>query len=319
MKAMTAFVILHYRAIDTTINCVNSIKALMGEKHIIIVDNASPDGTGKKLLERYAGDSGVTVILSEKNEGFARGNNIGTLHACRNLEADFAVVLNNDVEIPQADFIPKLHEIYTEHPFDLLGPDIVSVFSGIHQNPKYMRGCNLQSVQKKQEYVRRSQNPLFMLLSSGEKVNPAYWRTLQRRRRAKQGIDSSLPAEGVVLHGSCVVFSKRYLEDHPEPFYPKTFMYYEMEILEWLCRQEGRVMRYDPAVSVLHYQYVSSKMEYRSIIRRSKFVASCLSDSLKAAEELISAYETAEVPVQRAESHQFIPAAPARERVGSAL
>ena len=39
---MTAFVILHYRAIDTTRNCVKSIRALAGDKHIVIVDNASP-------------------------------------------------------------------------------------------------------------------------------------------------------------------------------------------------------------------------------------------------------------------------------------
>ena len=80
----------------------------------------------------------------------------------------------------------------------------------------------------------------------------------------------------------------------PEPFYPKTFMYYEMEILDWICRQEGSVVRYDPSISVLHYQYVASKMEYRSIVRRSKFVIDCLLDSLDAAEELILASETAE-------------------------
>ena len=31
---MTAFVILHYRAIDTTRSCVKSIRALAGDKHI---------------------------------------------------------------------------------------------------------------------------------------------------------------------------------------------------------------------------------------------------------------------------------------------
>lgn len=64
-------------------------------------------------------------------------------------------------------------------------------------------------------------------------------------------------------------------------------MYYEMEILEWRCRKEGKVVRYDPSVSVLHYQYVASKQEYKSIVRRSKFVMDCLMDSLTAAEELI--------------------------------
>lgn len=64
-------------------------------------------------------------------------------------------------------------------------------------------------------------------------------------------------------------------------------MYYEMEILEWLCRQDGSIIRYDPSISVLHYQYVASKQEYKSIVKRSKFVIECLLDSLTAAEELI--------------------------------
>lgn len=239
---MTAFVILHYRAIDTTRSCVKSIRALAGDKHIVIVDNASPDGTGKQLAEEFAASPDVTVLLHDKNDGFARGNNVGVRWVCAHLDADFTVVLNNDVEIPQHDFIPQIARIYAQHPFDLLGPDIVSVFSGIHQSPK-------------------------------------------------------------TLHGSCVIFSQRYLARHPEPFYAKTFMYYEMEILDWLCRQEGSVVRYDPSISVLHYQYVASKMEYRSIVRRSKFVIDCLLDSLDAAEELILASEPA-----KTEPHQPVSA-----------
>ena len=61
----------------------------------------------------------------------------------------------------------------------------------------------------------------------------------------------------------------------------------EMEILDWLCRKDKSVVRYDPSIEVLHYQYVSSKQEYRSIVKRSKFVIDCLLDSLTAAEELI--------------------------------
>lgn len=284
---MNAFVILHYRAIDSTNQCVDSIKRLEGDNHVVIVDNASPDGTGQRLLKQYAGDPKVTVLLNRENSGFARGNNLGVRYTWENLSPAFTVVLNNDVEIVQSDFSTRLAQIYQEHPFDLLGPDILSVFSGIHQNPKCMRGCTLESTRKKLEYVKRSQNPILMLLSSGEKYNPALWRAIQRRNRAKQNIDTSVPAEGVILHGSCVIFSARYIARHPEPFYPKTFMYYEMEILDWLCRREGCVTRYDPSVRVKHYQYVASKMEYRSIVKRSKFVAACLHDSLVAAEELM--------------------------------
>lgn len=286
---MTVFVILHYRAIAATRTCVERIRALEGVSHIVIVDNASPDGTGRLLAEEYAGEAQVTVLLNNENAGFARGNNLGIEWAVRNLSADFVVALNNDVEIWQKDFAVRIEEIYKEHPFDVLGPDIVSVFSGIHQNPKSFHGCTLESVRRKRANVKRSSNPILLLLSSGEKNSPAIWKRAQRRQRAKQKIDSSVPAEGIVLHGSCVIFSGRYLKGHTEPFYPKTYMYYEMEILEWRCRQEGSVVRYDPSISVLHYQYVASKQEYKSIVKRSKFVIDCLMDSLAAAEELILA------------------------------
>ncbi len=284
---MTAFVILHYRAIDSTVKCVDSIKNLKGDNEIIIVDNASPDGTGARLVEKYKEDNQVKVLLNPDNSGFARGNNYGTRYVMENMSPDYVVVLNDDVEIFQEDFSLKIDEIYKERPFDILGPDIVSVFSGIHQSPKRIKGYDLESLRKKQAYVRRSGNPIMLLLSSGEKNNPTIWRSAQRRARAKLNIDSTTPCEGVILHGACVIFSKDYMKKHPEPFYPKTFMYFEMEILEWLCRQEGALSIYDPRIKVQHYQYMATKLEYKSIVRRSKFVINCLSDSLKAAEELM--------------------------------
>ena len=232
------------------------------------------------------GEAFFTSQIKE-NSGFARGNNFGVHYGKCKLSPEFTVVLNNDVEILQKDFIQRIERIYRENPFDVLGPDIVSVFSGIHESPKMLKGFELDSVRRKMEYVRRSQKPVRLLLSSGEKNSPAIWRQAQRRRRAKQNIDSGLAAEGVVLHGSCVVFSKRYIEKHPEPFYCKTFMYFEMEILEWLCRQEGNIIRYDPSISVLHYQYVASKKEFRSIVKQSRFVCKCLLESLQAAEYLM--------------------------------
>ena len=271
---MTAFVILHYRAIDMTRICVERIRDLDGCNHIVIVDNASPNGTGAVLAKEYAGKGQITVLLNKENAGFARGNNLGIAWAKENLAAEFVVVLNNDVEILQKDFAVRIGEIYREHPFDVLGTDVLSVFSGIHQNPKSLKGCTLESVRSKQAKVKRSSNPVLLLLSSGEKNSPVIWKRVLRRQRAKQQIDSSAPA-------------KRYLEGHPQPFYPRTYMYYEMEILEWRCRREGNVIRYDPSVSVRHYQYVASKQEYRSIVRQSKFVMDCLMDSLAAAEELI--------------------------------
>ena len=127
----------------------------------------------------------MTVLLHGKNDGFARGNNVGTRWVREHLDADFTVVLNNDVEIPQHDFIPQIARIYAQHPFDLLGPDIVSVFSGIHQSPKTAARLHARE-RAAQACVRcAQQNPILLLLSSGEKNSPAIWRLVQIRNRKK--------------------------------------------------------------------------------------------------------------------------------------
>ena len=51
----TGFLILHYNATEITKKCVTSIQNLDGGKDtiIIIVDNASSNGSGQELLEEY--------------------------------------------------------------------------------------------------------------------------------------------------------------------------------------------------------------------------------------------------------------------------
>lgn len=44
---------------------------------VIIVDNASPDGSGAELQTRYVGNETVKVILSDENLGFGGANNLG--------------------------------------------------------------------------------------------------------------------------------------------------------------------------------------------------------------------------------------------------
>lgn len=290
---MTSFIILHYLAPETTLKCIDCIKRLDGEKNIVVVDNASPDGSGARLQAEFQGDPLVSVVLNPDNTGFAQGNNTGIRYAVRQFDPDYVVVLNNDIEIDQKDFCAKIEQTDREHPFDLLGPDIVSTYSGVHQSPKRLGGIDLQSVRKKIAYVKRSQNPILLLLSSGEKSYDALWRRVQRHRRKKTGIDFGKAHENVILQGSCVVFSRRFLASHPSPFWPGTFMYYEMEILDWFCRREGCVTRYDPSLRVRHHQNVSTGEQYRNIVRRSRFVMDCLLNSLCAAEKMMAAAEAA--------------------------
>lgn len=92
---LTSIIVLTYNGLRHTITCLDSIKANTPETHeIIIVDNASTDGTVEWLKE-HADDRGLRVIASKRNQGFAGGNNWGLALAA----GDVVVLLNNDVVV----------------------------------------------------------------------------------------------------------------------------------------------------------------------------------------------------------------------------
>ena len=76
---MFGFVVLHYMAYDMTVECVSTLIQHFGDQNIkiVVVDNASSNGSGKMLASKYQDDCRVEVILNPQNEGFARGNNVG--------------------------------------------------------------------------------------------------------------------------------------------------------------------------------------------------------------------------------------------------
>ena len=131
-----SFVILHYNALSDTIECIDSIKKCVGaDCAIVVVDNKSPNGTGAELEERYKGDAQVTVILNEKNEGFARGHNVGFRYAKENQNPDFIVMLNNDTLILQNDFAALVEKEYAQTQFAVLGPVIQTPHKPYSSNP----------------------------------------------------------------------------------------------------------------------------------------------------------------------------------------
>ena len=68
-----AFVVLHYMVKDITVKCVETIKERIDTENycIIIVDNASNNGTGVEITKKYENDKNVKVIINKSNLGFA--------------------------------------------------------------------------------------------------------------------------------------------------------------------------------------------------------------------------------------------------------
>lgn len=268
---MLSFVILHYQVLEETINCIQEIKnKIKNDYKIIVVDNCSPNGSGNKLKNMYKDDPFVKIILSNVNSGFAKGNNLGYRIAKAD-NPDYIIVMNNDVMIETENLLQKLNEIYAETNFDILGPDIYSTKTKLHQNPQ--RESNYKLDDLKQQYNKLlfknkfkfllKIKYLFGLNKAEEKQNPRF-----------ESIHFN-----VVLHGACYIFSKNFIQTHEDCFYNGTFMYYESYILHYLGSRENLTMIYHPEIKVLHHEDVATNGSYGSSYNKAVFVNKCLLDS----------------------------------------
>lgn len=107
MQGTVGIILVNYNGYEDTKECIESIKKNTYHNYkIIIVDNASPDGSGKLLDNEYSGDKDIIVILNRENAGFSEGNNIGLKYASEE-KLDYVLMLNNDT-IVDSDFLYKL-------------------------------------------------------------------------------------------------------------------------------------------------------------------------------------------------------------------
>lgn len=109
---MTFIIILNWNNASDTIDCLDSLSKInYQDKEIILVDNASTDGSLERIKSWCQSRSGLNKIhfmaLSE-NRGFAGGNNVG-IKLAMELKAEYVLLLNNDTLVP-VDFLNQLME-----------------------------------------------------------------------------------------------------------------------------------------------------------------------------------------------------------------
>ena len=278
---MVCFVILHYMALEETIQCVESIlNNIEGDKKVIVVDNCSPNNTGADLEKRYAGSGNVDVLQTGKNLGFAKGNNFGYGYAVQNYDPDFVVVMNNDMEIRQQDFISRMEKSWEEHRFAVMGPDIYSTKKKYHQNPQTRKMPTRKDLESSCRNLELK-DKLSFLIALKWKIYALMGRKPAEEKRAENYVDHVV--EDPLLHGSCYIFSRDFTVRHPqECFYPETFMYLEAEILCYQCRRDGEKMIYDPGLKVDHHEDVATDLEYHKQSRKSIFTITCMLQSTRA-------------------------------------
>lgn len=118
--ARASVVLLTYNGLDFTRACLESIvrNTLWPNLEIVIVDNGSTDGTPEHLRAFAREHERVKLILNDRNEGFARGNNRGLAAAT----GDYLVMLNNDTVVSRGWIGRLIRHLERDPSIGLIGP-----------------------------------------------------------------------------------------------------------------------------------------------------------------------------------------------------
>ena len=113
---MTSIVILTFNKISYTKKCIESIRKYTskGSYEIIVVDNASTDGTISWLKEQ----SDIITIFNKDNLGFPKGCNQGIEIA----QGSEVLLLNNDVIVTPKWLEQMLEALYSSEKIGAVGP-----------------------------------------------------------------------------------------------------------------------------------------------------------------------------------------------------
>lgn len=251
MKATirTSIVVLCYNGLEeTTRPCLDSIIANtpVGSYELIVVDNASADGTAQYLQSFAAQHAHVRIQLNDTNKGYAGGNNDGIKLA----QGQYIVLLNNDTLVPSG-WLNSLLKLFNEQPdVGLVGP--VTNSAGNEQRIE-LKGLNEKNFEEiAAAYVERQKEVWF----TTEKLGffcVAMRRTLPEKigyldekfgigmfedddyciRAKKAGFTLAVVEDCFVYHKGSVSFSKLSVESYRAQFEKNKAYFREKHGIEW--------------------------------------------------------------------------------------
>ena len=243
IESMIGIIILNYITWADTERCVRSILETESGReclyHIYIVDNASPDPAPESLKELFL-RSDITYIQSERNIGYAAGNNLGIQQAVED-GCGKILITNSDVCFTEGCISGMAAYLHTHPKVGIVGPKILGAEGQVRKS------CMCRRTGLKEKYLVRTRLNLFF----------------RRQYRTYFGLDrdydKTFPVYAVL--GCCFMISPECVRD-VFPFDEGTFLYEEEYIVGIRMEQAGYETHYYPKC-VIHHLHGSSTGEVK--------------------------------------------------------
>ena len=119
-EPVVSVIVITYNNLKFTQSCLTSLENYSNYQNleIIVVDNASVDGTQAFLENWVTVDSKRKLILNKDNRGFAAANNQGLSYAT----GEFLVLLNNDTYVTPGWLRTLMNHLKRDKTIGLIGP-----------------------------------------------------------------------------------------------------------------------------------------------------------------------------------------------------
>ena len=213
---LLSIITINYNRLKDTCELIDTLPLNDETIEVIVVDNASTQDEATEIGKRYPQ---VKVIKSDKNLGFAGGNNLGIKAA----QGKYLFILNNDTLLPQPSSLSLLiNRLASSDQIGMVCPKIK--FSWGYHRIQYAGYTPLSKITLRNKSI-----------GFGEQDNGQY----------------DTPHPTPYAHGAAMMVKREIIEKvglMPECY----FLYYEE--LDWsmMIRRAGYEIWYEPACTIFH-------------------------------------------------------------------
>jgi len=211
--------LINWNGKNDTLACLASLRKVSYQPcHILVVDNASTDGSIEAIRAQFPE---VEILANPRNERFARANNQGMQMALQ-AGAELVLLLNNDTEVAP-DFLDHLVQaIHSRNDAGMVSPKI---------------------------YYHHHSNLIWF---AGGKINLWTGRVSHRGLRQLDSLEKFNQTEAVDYLTGCAILATRECIEKIGTLDENYFMYAEDADWCWRAQQAGFVCLYQPAAKIWH-------------------------------------------------------------------
>lgn len=231
-----SIIIVNYHSAEMVIDCVNSIydKTKGVSCEIIVVDNASNDGSVERLSEAFG--NRIKLIASPENLGFGKANNLGAVQA----SGKYLFLLNPDTVLIN-DAIGILHGYMEDNPnVGVAGGNLYS--PEMTPTPSFCRVFDDIALEKERASWRKL---------IGDRILAKL--PIGQNKPMSEFNHTVLPEKVAYIFGADMMLP-RALFEAVGGFDPDFFMYGEEEELTWRITEQGYDVMSVPQAKIIHLE-----------------------------------------------------------------